>query len=157
MNYEFSNDSFRISKGKFSQILRMTLKHPANLQKTCENSGFLTGIWMISPYYLLHLKRSRPDSLANKNSLLEFLNTVLMVKNSKFNWCFIWRHYLLRHYNFFNDKYDKLKAHRVLFSTVCIKWFHISSCYVKCLKQWTYTEQNAACLMLTNISFKNIK
>jgi len=133
MKYEFCIDTFKISKGKFSQLLRMTIKHPANLQKTCEIAGLLTGISMISPYYLIDLKRSRLGPLANTNALLLFLNRVQMVKYSKFHWCFFWWHYLLRHYNLFNDKYDKPKTHRALFSTVCIKWFYISSWYVKCL------------------------
>jgi len=39
-------------------------------------------------------------------------------------------------------------------STVCIKGIQMSTWCVKCLQQWLYTEKNAACLMLTDISFR---
>ena len=46
----------------------------------------------------------------------------------------------------------KYRQHRALISTVCLKWLHISTWRVKRLQQRMYTEQNAACLMLTHIS-----
>ena len=39
---------------------------------------------------------------------------------------------------------------RALMSTVCMKWLQIRIWCVTCLQQWTYTEQHAACLMLTH-------
>jgi hypothetical protein len=46
------------------------------------------------------------------------------------------------------------KTRRALISKVCIIWTQISAWRMKCLQQWTYTEQNVACLMLTHISSK---
>jgi len=44
------------------------------------------------------------------------------------------------------------RTHRALINTVWMKWLEISILYVKCIKLWTLTEQNAACMMLTHIS-----
>jgi hypothetical protein len=48
------------------------------------------------------------------------------------------------------------RTHSDLISTVCIKLIHRSIWRVKCLQQWKYTEHNAFCLKLTDISFHTI-
>jgi hypothetical protein len=48
--------------------------------------------------------------------------------------------------------FTSYRTHCALMSTVCINWLQISTWCVKCLQQWTYTERNVACLMLTHIS-----
>ena len=109
-----SNERQTVNYGKtFEQTVR-TSKQASNLQKSCEDSSFLTNTVADITFLSIRSKQLYTrcvgcqeviDLGKNQTSIL-----ILKFSHSNFHSCILWLHLLLRHYYFLSDTSRLLQA-----------------------------------------------